>query len=66
MGQIIRIPRTYDGERCPTCWRFMRESGMSYKDAKADHAKCHGWLHCGSSCCGTCHYCGGDMFREDY
>jgi hypothetical protein len=25
--------------------------------AKAVHAACHGWTHCGDRCCGRCEYC---------
>lgn len=65
MTQIIRIPHNYDGERCRTCWRLMREN-LTYQEAKADHVVCHGWIHCGWSCCGPCPHCGGNDFREDY
>lgn len=39
---------------------------MKFKDAygkgccndELQHADCHGWTHCESSCCGPCPYCG--------
>lgn len=65
MTQIIRIPRNYDGERCHRCWNMMREN-KTYKEAKADHAHCHDWTHCGHGCCGPCPHCGGDRCREEY
>jgi hypothetical protein len=66
MTQIIRIPRDFDKERCTNCWKMMRVEGKSYKEAKAEHAHCHDWTHCGVKCCGPCPHCGGDRNREVY
>jgi hypothetical protein len=65
MTQIIRIPRQHDGERCHSCWNGMRLDGKSYKEVKAEHEQCHGWTHCGWSCCGPCPYCGNGRYSKE-
>lgn len=64
MTQIIRIPRNHNGEKCLKCWNMMR-ANKTYQEAKAEHARCHGWTHCGNGCCGNCEHCGTGRFQRE-
>ena len=43
---------------CYTCWNDEYELNQTPEHADAQHARCHGWVHCGANCCGRCSHCG--------
>ncbi len=56
------VPVDEDGDHCYRCIDIIQgrrlHSGEGIEDALKDHARCHGWTHCGRSCCGACSICG--------
>jgi len=58
---LQRIPqyvRYQPGDACLKC-RWLLEEGWGFPEVVEDHrSRCHGYLHCGAECCGSCPYCG--------
>ena len=44
-------------KECIECQEDLKNS-LDKEKVQKFHEGCHGWVHCGTECCGNCPYCG--------
>ncbi len=53
----LMLPVNLDDSECYKC-QELADKGTPLANIREDHARCHGWSHCGIECCGDCPRCG--------